>query len=122
VAFVRAVEVDGEFVAGQNGLVAKRTRNEQQPSIEMVDGLPRYPEDDVEFICRKLTAIEPQSISGFMMSLGIETRSTSPGSSGPSAAYYRIAASFRRGLSTGRLTRSMGQKSWRVAVKAARAS
>lgn len=88
--------------------------------IEMVDGIPRYPEDDVSWICQHLPAIEPQSISGFMRHMGVSTRSLT--SSGPSPAYYRIAAAFKRGQDMGRLTKSIGRKSWRVAQRQARAS
>lgn len=82
--------------------------------------LPRYTEDDVEFIVRNLATMEPQGISGFMSNLGIDPRSSSTDSTGPSAEYYRIAAAFRRGLASGRLTKNMGQKSWRVAVRPAK--
>ena len=89
--------------------------------IEMSGKLPRYPEDDVEFVCRHLAPIEPQCIAGLMDRLGIETRSNVSTSNGPSPEYYRIAAAFRRGLSLGRLTKNLGQKSWRVAVKTTQA-
>jgi hypothetical protein len=86
-------------------------------SIEMLDGLPRYADDDVEWICRNLGDISPQSIAGFMQRMHIETRSMS--GSGPSPAYYRIAAAFKRGEGAGRLMKGLGRKSWRVAAKAA---
>ena len=87
--------------------------------IEMRDGMPCFADDDVDWICRNLFEIAPQSIAGFMKHMKIETRSQS--GSGPSPAYYRIAAAFTRGQGIGRLMKGVGRKSWRV-IAVAKAS
>jgi hypothetical protein len=88
----------------------------RKKEIEMQGGIPRFADDDVEWICRHLGDIAPQSIAGFMQHMKVETRSMS--GSGPSPAYYRIAAAFKRGEGSGRLMKGVGRKSWRVLAKA----
>lgn len=79
-------------------------------AIEMAGDLPRFPHEDVEWICRNLPAIAPQNISGFMRRMGLNPRSQT---GGPSAAYHRIAAAFNRGHGEGRLAKSVG-RNWYV--------
>lgn len=81
--------------------------------------LPRYPEDEIDWICKHLQDIEPQSVSGFLQAMGVPTRAMT--GSGPSPEYHRMSAAFRRGQEAGRLSKSVGRKSWRV-VAVARAS
>ena len=87
-------------------------------AIEMSGDLPRFPHDDVEWICRNLQPIAPQSVSGFMRRMGLTLRSLT---GGPSPTYHRIAAAFVRGKDEGRIAKSVG-RNWYVPDANAKAS
>ena len=86
----------------QSHLVARKK------SIELKDGLPRYGEEDVDFIVEKLPPHEPCSVQAFMLAVGVEPRPNGM----PSTAYQRMLAAFRKGETEGKLSRN-GIK-WRV--------
>jgi hypothetical protein len=78
--------------------------------IELVEGLPRFQEDDVAFVVQKLPPHSPCSVQKFMRAIGVEPKPRG----NTSHAYQRMLAAFREGERQGRLSRN-GIK-WRVAA------
>ena len=94
-----------------SSLVAKK--------IELREGLPRYKDQDVDFVVQELPSIQPCSIPDFVKKAGFDPR---PHGS-PSAAYARILAAFHKGESEGRIEQRNGNRhQWCVATQVARAS
>jgi hypothetical protein len=93
----------------------KSKRSAEPKPIEMDGLLPRYREDDVEFVVRNLMRFEPTNIAQFVQRMGLPLHSQS--GNGKSSAYFRIASAFARGLEMGMLTKNLGRDSWRVAVR-----
>jgi hypothetical protein len=93
--------------------VSNAKKRSLEPTIEMLDGLPRFQEDDLAFILRELPRLAPCSISTFIEKIGLQSRSFTSGA--PSSIYHRLSGAFRKGLAEGKLLKNGGRKSWRVA-------
>ena len=91
--------------------MAKRAPEPAGKQIELRDGLPRYPHEDVDFIVRELPKYQPCSVAHFVKQIGHDPRPT--GST--SAVYQRVLAAFRLALSMGRVQNYMGaERKWIV--------
>lgn len=79
--------------------------------IEMRGKLPRYPENDVEFVIAALKKAEPCTIADLARSLGIEPRVDGM----PSPDYNRLQSALKKAEEEGRAARPGGRASWRTA-------
>jgi hypothetical protein len=94
--------------------------------IELVDvvedgkthKLPRFPEDDADFVAQRLGAYAPCTVPTFMKRLGIEARPFG----NPGKLYNRMLAAFRRAKEQGKIDNCMNGRTWRVVVQSAKAS
>jgi hypothetical protein len=93
------------------------TTMKTKKKIEMRGILPRYAEDDVEFLLQELPKCEPCSMASFIESLGGIARHAGQNGTIPGPEYARIQAAFRYAESSGLIFKPGGRNSWRIMKK-----
>lgn len=78
--------------------------------IEMRGVLPRYPEDDVEFVLLKLKDVQPCTIADLVRHIGAEARINGA----PSPEYCRVQDAMNQAKEEGKVCMPKGRGSWRI--------
>lgn len=78
--------------------------------VEMRGILPRYPEDEIDFLVEQLREAEPCGIADLVRHLGGEPRE----GGAPSKDYHRVQEALKRAQAKGRVEPGARRGDWRI--------